>query len=57
MEPPYKQICLDIDSDALKDIEIVLGPKMSEAEKIMAKTLIKEYCPEATYRDSILRIG
>lgn len=57
LEPPYKQIFLDIDSDALKDIEIVFGPKMSEAEKIMAKTLIKEYCPEATYRDSILRIG
>lgn len=57
LDPPYKQLFLDIDSDALKDIEIVFGPKMSEAEKIMAKTLIKKYCPEATYRDSILRIG
>ena len=56
LEPPYKQLFLDIDDDALKDIEIVFGPKMSEAEKIMAKSLINAYCPEAICRDSFLRI-
>ena len=56
LEPPYKQLFLDIEDDALKDIEIVFGPKMSEAEKIMAKSLINAYCPEAICRDSFLRI-
>lgn len=56
LEPVYKQLFLKIDEKVLKDIEIVFGPKMSDAEKIMAVSLIKMYCPEAVYRDSVLRI-
>lgn len=56
LEPAYKQLFLKIDENVLKDIEIVFGPKMSDAEKIMAVSLIKMYCPEAVYRDSVLRI-
>lgn len=56
LEPAYKQLFLKLDESVLKDIEIVFGPKMNDAEKIMAVSLIKMYCPEATYRDSTLRI-
>ena len=40
----------------LEEIEIVFGPKMSEAEKILAIALIKEYCPQAVYTESVLKI-
>ena len=55
-EPPYKQLFLEIDDKVLKEIEIVFGPKMSEAEKILAIALIKEYCPQAVYTESVLKI-
>lgn len=55
-EPPYKQLFLEIDDEVLKEIEIVFGPKMSEAEKIMAIALINEYCPKAIYAESVLNI-
>lgn len=29
---------------------------MSEAEKILAIALIKEYCPQAVYTESVLKI-
>ena len=56
LEPPYKQLFLDISDKALENIEIVFGPKMSEAEKIMAQSLLLQYCPYVAYRESSLRI-
>ena len=50
------QLFLEIDDEVLKEIEIVFGPKMSEAEKIMAIALINEYCPKAIYAESVLNI-
>ncbi len=55
-EPPYEKIFLDLDETFLENVEIVFGPKMSEAEKIMAKALIKYFCPNCTYRESFLQI-
>ncbi|WP_288343071.1 DUF2971 domain-containing protein [uncultured Dubosiella sp.] len=55
-EPPYKQLFLEINDVALDEIEIIFGPRMSEAEKIMAVALIKEYCPQAVYKESALKI-
>lgn len=55
-EPPYKQLFLEIDSKTMEHIEIVFGPKMNEAEKIMATALMKEYCHQAVYRESHLKI-
>lgn len=54
--PPYARMFLDIDENALKNIEVLCGPKMSQAEKILVKALLKEYCPEGKYRESKLRI-
>lgn len=56
LEPPYKQIFLELDEDVLNGMEIVFGPRMSEAEKIIVKALMKQFCPYASYRDSSLRI-
>ncbi len=56
LEPPYKQLFLEISNEALQNIEIIFGPKMTAAEKIMAIALLKEYCPQAQYKDSVLKI-
>ena len=55
-EPPYSRIFLDLDDNALQDIEVLCGPKMSEAEKILVKALLNEYCPNAKYQESKLKI-
>lgn len=56
LEPPYKKIFLDLDENFFVHMEIVFGPKMSEAEKIMAKALLKYFCPNCPYRESTLQI-
>ena len=56
LKPPYERLFLDISDEALDCMEIVFGPKMSEAEKFMAKALLKQYCPKAVCRESSLRI-
>ncbi len=56
LDPPYKQIFLELSEDALDDIEIMLGPRMNPAEKILAKALIEKYCPKAKCVDSALMI-
>lgn len=56
LEPPCRQIFLDIAETALENMEVVFGPKMSEAEKIMAKGIMHQYCPKSKYRESSLRI-
>lgn len=55
-EVPYQRLFLELDETAFENMEIVFGPKMTESEKILAKSLIKEYCPQCKYRESTLRI-
>jgi len=55
-EPSYRQIFLDIDEKALEKMEVMFGPRMSEAEKIMAKSILHQYCPTCKYSESALRI-
>jgi hypothetical protein len=54
--PPYQSIFLSMSESAFEDMEIVFGPKMSEAEKIMAIALISQYAPKCIYRESNLKI-
>ena len=54
--PHYNRIFLDIDDTALDSMEVVLGPKMTNSEKILVKSLLNQYCPNCQYRDSSLRI-
>lgn len=54
--PPYQRIFLNMDENALRKMEVVFGPRMTDAEKIMAVALLEKYVPECKYRDSCLKI-
>ena len=56
LAPPYNQLFLELDDSLLKKMEIVFGPKMSSAEKILAKSLLNQFCPCCHYQDSSLKI-
>ena len=56
IDPPQKRIFLDLADDAFENLEIVLGPRMSEADKILTKALVSQFCPQACCRDSVLMI-
>lgn len=53
---PYDRIFLEIDEKFLDDMEILIGPNSSEAEKIIINSLIREYAPKATLKESNLKI-
>ncbi|EIF6153936.1 DUF2971 domain-containing protein [Clostridium perfringens] len=53
---PYEKIFLEIDDKCLNNIEILIGPKVTEGEKIIIKSLIDTYCPKANLKESKLRI-
>lgn len=46
---------LDIDENKFKEMEIVMGPNTTDAEKIIVESLIKEFNPTAQLYDSILK--
>lgn len=54
--PEKKELFLMLSDDALNDIEITLGPRMGEAEKIIVYSLVNEYVPTAYVRPSSLHI-
>lgn len=54
--PPYEKIFLDISDDAFENMEILLGPKMNEAEKILVIALLNQYAPKCILRESNLKI-
>lgn len=47
-------IYLDIEPDRLKTIEILLGPKISQADKILVNLLCEKYAPNAKIQESKL---
>lgn len=51
-----QRLFLNLSKKAFDDFEVIFGPKMTEAEKIMAEALIKQYAPKCKYRDSNLMI-
>ena len=53
---PYDRLFLDLDENAVKQMQVVLGPRMSNAEKIYVKSLLKDHGLENSWRDSTLRI-
>lgn len=55
-EPAYTRMFFDLDDRALENIEVLCGPRMSDAEKVIVKALLKEYCPNGVYRESKLKI-
>lgn len=55
-KPAYSRMFFDLDDKALENVEVLCGPKMNDAEKIIVKTLLKQYCPNGIYKESKLKI-
>lgn len=44
---PFKDYYLNLDDEAFENMEIVLGPKTNEIDKMIVQLLVKEYNPSA----------
>jgi hypothetical protein len=55
-QPTDRYIDVNIRDDAFEDMEILLGPKQTEAHKIIAQALIDKYNPVCKIRPSSLLI-
>lgn len=55
-EAPYKQLFLELDATALDSMEILFGPRMTKAEKILAIALLEKYGLGERWKESNLRI-
>ena len=53
---PFKDIFLFLDDNKFRDMEIRLGPKISDAEQIKVESLLKEYNLSAKVTRSVLKI-
>lgn len=56
IKPPYQHFFVELSDEAISQMEIVFGPRMTEAEKILAKYLLKGNGLDGKWRDSVLRI-
>lgn len=56
-KPPYTRMFLELDDNSLKNIEVLCGPRMNDAEKVVVKALLEKYCPSGIYKESTLKIN
>lgn len=54
--PPYDRFFLELSDESIAQMEVVFGPRMTEAEKILAKHLLQGCGLGDKWRDSALRI-
>lgn len=52
----FEHIDLKVDENKFQDMTIKLGPKVTEAEKIIVQSLVKEFNPLAKVENSILKV-
>lgn len=55
IKAPYKRFFLQLSDEALKNIEILLGPKITEEQEEIVKLIIDKYCPSAKILSSNLK--
>lgn len=55
-KPPYERFFLKLRQDAINQMEVVFGPRMSEAERILAKALLHKYGLDGRWKNSSLKI-
>lgn len=55
-KPPYERFFIELSDEAISQMEVVFGPRMTEAEKILAKHLLRGCGLDGKWRDSTLRI-
>ena len=53
---PYDLFFLKLREDALLNMEIMLGPKVTESQKEIVHLIVKKYCPNAEIITSNLKI-
>lgn len=53
---PYERFFLEIDDKAFMEMEVLLGPKMTEAEKILVVALLEKHGLGDRWKESALRI-
>lgn len=53
---PYQRFLIELDDDALRQMEVIFGPRMTEAEKILASALLDKHGLSGHYRESQLKI-
>ena len=53
---PYNMFFLELDENAVREMQILLGPRLSKAEKIYVKSLLKEHGLEKNCQESSLTI-
>ncbi len=56
LAPPYQRFFLKLRQDVIQQMDVLFGPCMSEAEKIIAKSLLKAYGLEGRWKESSLKI-
>lgn len=54
--PPYERFFVDLSEEAISQMQIVFGPRMTEAEKILAKHLLRGSGLDGKWKESALRI-
>ena len=55
IKAPYKRFFLQLSDEALKNIEVLLGPKITEEQEEIVKLIIDKYCPSAKILNSNLK--
>lgn len=53
---PFDKIFLSIDEKCLEKLEILVGPKVTDGDKIIIEALVNQYAPKATIKESKLKI-
>ncbi len=55
-KPPYERFFVALSEEAISQMQIVFGPRMTEAEKILAKHLLRGSGLDGKWKESALRI-
>ncbi|CEO33231.1 DUF2971 domain-containing protein [Paraclostridium sordellii] len=53
---PFDKIFLSVDEKYFEKMEILIGPKVSDGDKIIIESLVNKYAPNATINESKLKI-
>lgn len=53
--PPYNKYFIELSNEALNDMEITLGPKVSDEQKEIVEMIINKYNSNIKIKDSILK--
>lgn len=56
LKAPYDRYFLKLDEKVLNEVEVLLGPKITEAQMEIVDMIVKKYCPTARVLKSNLKI-